>query len=50
MDKWIKAVNTQKMFIREFPSFLTSYFSKILNPDEEELVLDKEGEILSLKL
>ena len=49
--------NTQKIFIREFPNFLMSYFSKTLNLDKEELildkeelVLDKEGEILSLKL
>ena len=46
----MKVGNTQKIFIREFPSFQISYFSKTLILDKEELILDKEGEILSLKL
>ena len=50
MDKWIKTENTQNIFIHEFPGFLISYFSKTLILDRKELILDKEGEILSLKL
>ena len=46
----MKAGNTQKIFISEFLSFPISYFSKALILDKEELILDKEGEILSLKL
>ena len=53
----MKAGNTKKIFIHEFPSFLISYFLKTLILDkeelifdEEELILDKEREILSLKL
>ena len=42
MDKWMKAGNTKKIFIRKFPSFLTSYFSKTLNLDKEKLIIDKE--------
>ena len=39
----------QMIFIREYLGFLISYFSKTLNPDKEESVLDKEVDILSLK-
>ena len=40
----------QNIFIHEFPSFQVSYYSKTLIIDKEELILDKEGDILSLKL
>ena len=43
MDKYTKVENKQKIFISEFPSFQISYFPK-------SLILDKEEEILSLRL
>ena len=50
MDKYIKAENTQKIFISEFPSFQIPYFPKRLILDKEELIIDMEEEILSLRL
>ena len=50
MDKYTKAENTQNIFIIEFPSFQIPYFPKRLIPDKEELILNKEEEILSLRL
>ena len=50
MDKYTKVKNTQKIFISEFPSFQIPYFSKRLILDMEELILDKEEEIVSLRL
>ena len=46
----MKACNTQRIFIHEFPSFQVSSFLKTSILDKEELILDKEGEILTLKL
>ena len=48
MDKYMKEKNMQKIFISRFPSFQILYFSKRIIL--EELILDKEEEILSLKL
>ena len=50
MDKYIKAENTQKLFINGFSSFQISYFMKRLTLNKEELILDKGEEILSLRL
>ena len=50
MDKYTKAENMQKILINGFPSFQIPYFPKILILDKEELILDNEQEILSLRL
>ena len=50
MDKYMKAENTQKMFISWFPNFQIPYFLKRIILSKEELILDKEEEILSLRL
>ena len=46
----MKAENTQKIFISRFSSFQIPYFPKILIIDKEELTLNKEEDILSLRL
>ena len=46
----MKVENTKKIFISEFPSFQIPYFLKSLILDKEKLTLDKEEEILSLRL
>ena len=50
MDKYINAENTQMIFISGFPSFQIPYFLKILIFDKEQLIIDMEEEILSLRL
>ena len=50
MDKYMKAENTQKIFINRFLNFQIPYFPKRLIFNIEELILDKEEEILSLRL
>ena len=50
MDKCMNTENTQKIFISGFPSFQIPYFPKRSILDKEELILNKEGEILSLGL
>ena len=49
MDKNTKAKNMQKIFISGFLSFQIPYFAKRLIIDKEELILNKEDEILSLR-
>ena len=50
MNKYTKAENTQNIFISIFPSFQIPYFQKRLIIDKEELIFNKEEEILSLRL
>ena len=50
MDKYTKTENTQKIFISEFPSFQIPYFPKKFIIYKEELIIDKENDILSLRL
>ena len=50
MDKYTKAKNMQKIFIGGFPIFQIPYFSKKLIIDKEELIIDKENDILSPRL
>ena len=50
MDKYMKRENTKNIFIRGCPSFQIPYFPKILILNKEELTLDKEEDILSLRL
>ena len=50
MDKYTKAKDMQKIFINGFPSFQIPYFLKRVILGKEELILDKEEEILSLRL
>ena len=40
----------QKIFISGFPNFQIPYFPKRLIINKEELILDKEEDILSLRL
>ena len=49
MDKFIKKGITGRIFIHISPSIQISYVSKALILNKEELVFDKEREILSLK-
>ena len=49
MDKYIKEEITSIIFIHIFSSIQMSYVSKTLILNKEELVLDKEREILSTK-
>ena len=49
MDKYIKAENTLKRYLfTDFPVFIP-YFPKRLTLNKEELIIDKEEEILSLR-
>ena len=50
MEKDMNAENTQRISINRFPSFQVHYFPKGLILDKEELTLDMEEEILSLRL
>ena len=50
MEKDTKTENTQRIFIGGFPNVQLHYFSKGLILDKEELILDMEKEILSLRL
>ena len=50
MDKYMKAENTQKIFISEFLNFQIPHFPKRLILGKEELILDMKEEILSLRL
>ena len=50
MDKYTKEKNTLKIFISVFPSFQIPYFPKRIILGKEELIFDKEEEILSLRL
>ena len=49
MDKYIKEEITPKIFIHGSPSIRISYVSKTKILNKEELVLEKEREILSPK-
>ena len=49
IDSYIREEITRRIFIHGSPSFQISYVSKTLVIDKEELVLDKEIEILSPK-
>ena len=49
MNKFIRERITRRIFIHRFPSIQISYVSKALILIKEELVFDKEREILSPK-
>ena len=50
MEKDTKTENMQRIFINGFPNVQIHYFLKGLILDKEELILDMEEEILSLRL
>ena len=50
MDNYIREKITRRLFIHGSSSIQISYFSQTLILNEEELVPDKEREILSPKL
>ena len=50
MGKNIKVENTQKGYLSAYFLVFIPYFPKRLILDNEELILDKEGGILSLRL
>ena len=49
MENYIREEIARRIFIHESPSVQISYISKTLILNKEELVLDKEREILSPK-
>ena len=49
MNDYIREEIIRRIFIHGFPSAQISYVSKTLILDKEEVVLDKEREILSPK-